>query len=175
MGSGSKAGERLPRRRHANIIRGSKAVHAAHLSHRAPERQMADRGSAGRAIVGSQIRPVKIQNEAVDSDNKAYLMVAFGGFTLAIGGLLAVRGPVSERPVSAQIIRFGAAGNTRFNPGMTTVVAATPDGLVGTDSVPYRIIAEKGCKVGDAVSAKIRGSSLTINARTCRRAENELR
>jgi hypothetical protein len=88
-------------------------------------------------------------------------------FAVSVVGLRSQRSQQQQRTVTAYIVRFSAIGNTQFAPAMTRVVARTESGLEGSDRVPFQVLAERGCKVGDPVSAYTRGSSLIVNARLC--------
>jgi hypothetical protein len=44
------------------------------------------------------------------------------------------------------------------------------DGYEGTDRVPFEVLAERGCKVGDSIAAVMNGRFLVVNARRCGRA-----
>jgi hypothetical protein len=73
-------------------------------------------------------------------------------------------GPVVE----ARVIRFGNNAS-RWYPDLIWVVAATPDGRTGQDTLSIDELNRLDCKVGDLVKARAVGAMLAVDAKTCSR------
>lgn len=76
-----------------------------------------------------------------------------------------MEGPIVE----AHVVRFGANAS-RWRPTWVTVVASTPNGIIGHDGLSFEQLNKLECKVGDPVDAQMVGSTLVVNARTCGKA-----
>lgn len=97
------------------------------------------------------------------------LGIGLAAYVVAVAGLWATRPRVDGPIVEARVVRFGT-NPSRWRPDWVTVVASTPDGLTGHDDLPAERLDELDCKVGDAVDARMVGSTLVVDARTCGKA-----